>query len=236
MKLLRLLALLMCVAFASSGCVTAYDCGNQSEGDPKSFEACRQVKGTPAFHYCLDNHRYKTFAECAEHATKPGAENCVTRKAPRPEIFECLNGQGPALVSEKEKQRARPLPKLQLEDDPKPTSKGTGQFVTGIVFTAVGPALGLAAYVSLKNLDCQKEDEGKDRDECEDAKAEAPQAGVIYTGLGLGIGLPLLFSGIEKRRLYREWQERHPEQATTRLDLMPTVGGGLAALLTIPLD
>ncbi len=236
---MKALALFAVILFALTGCVTSYDCGMQTN-EPSSFDACRQAKGSGAYRYCTDNPRYKNFAECAQHATKDGADLCVTRKATRPEIHDCLNGKGPALVTETDRAKAKPLPKIKIVEDPQPASKGTGQFVTGIVLTAVGPGLGLLLLAASKTIDCTEEKDEDDRDICEDNKEAAPTGAVIYAGLGLGIGLPLLFDGIEKRRLYKEWLARHPEaHSSLRLNLLPLVKGGLAgvaAQLTYDLD
>lgn len=230
-----LVFLFFALVLALSGCVTGYDCGMQAD-DAMSFDACRQTKGTPAFRYCADNHRYKTFAECAQHATKDGAELCLSRRASRNDVYECLNGKGGPLVTKEEQAKAKPLPELKLDADPKP-SKGNGQFVTGIVFSSAGPALGLLAFAAGKSLDCSEEDDEDKKEDCEDQKAAAPANAIIFTGLGIGVGLPLLFDGIEKRRAYREWQERHPEaKASLRLHFSPLAHGGLAALLSYDLD
>lgn len=222
---------------ALSGCITSYDCGMQAENDVMSFQACQQTKGTPAYRYCIDNHRYKDFAACAKHATKDGAQSCVTKKAPRPEVYNCLNGKGPALVQDKDKEYAKPLPKLHLEADPKPASKGTGAFVTGIVLTAVGPVLGLAVLSYGKSLNCDDEKTDEDKKNCKATKASAPTGAAVYAGLGVGIGVPLMLHGLSQKQAYREWSERHPEaQAGLRLNLWPLSRGGMAAALTWDLD
>ncbi len=220
---------------ALSGCVTAYDCGMQAD-DAMSFDACRQTKGSPAYRYCTDNHRYENFAACARHATQDGAALCLSKRATRNEIHECLNGKGGPLITKEEEAKAKPLPQLKLEPDPMP-SRGNGQFVTGVIFTAAGPALGLLVYASGKSLDCSKDEDEEKQAECEDQKAGAPANAIVFAGLGLGVGLPLLFDGIEKRRAYKEWRDRHPEaRAALKLNLTPLAQGGLAALLTLDLD
>ena len=110
------------------------------------------------------------------------------------------------------------------EDEAGAPSKGTGKLVPGIVTASVGTGFGLL-LVALSRVNCN--DLTKDRDknddaenpsktdddvkDCEKLKPTYRKLGAASIVVGLGVGLPFIYFGIEDRKAYNQWKSQQPE-------------------------
>lgn len=96
-------------------------------------------------------------------------------------------------------QPAQPAPSMQTVNEPKPSS-GTGLIIAGSVVGGVG-VLNLATSPLCKVDDLIRDK--KLQDTCF-------AAALVFGGVLVSVGIPLLIVGLNKRSTYLEWKERHP--------------------------
>jgi hypothetical protein len=110
-------------------------------------------------------------------------------------------------------------------DEPGAPPRGTGKLVAGIVTTSVGAGLGIL-LLAYANIDCNsinKDDANssdtnkqKDREtdikDCKKGQKDAKVAGGVLFATGLGVGLPLMYFGIQDRKVYNDWKSGQPGQ------------------------
>jgi hypothetical protein len=101
-------------------------------------------------------------------------------------------------------------PDLAFADasDPNPGS-GAAQIVAGWIASGIG--LGGVAQVSACELDIENYDRGR--------PGKCRNVGIVLGVIGLGIGIPWLVFGYQKRRALRAWKARHGLSALPDLEL-----------------
>lgn len=104
-------------------------------------------------------------------------------------------------------------------DEPGAPPKGTGKLVGGIVAASVGTGIGLLSLIA-GSIDCddidkdnanttdeaKKADREKQVKDCKDQQPALRTAGGIFLAAGLGVGLPLIYFGIQDRKAYNAWK------------------------------
>jgi len=102
-------------------------------------------------------------------------------------------------ASEKNKDKNKDKDEDQDEDDNEEPSSGMGLLITGSILTVVG-ALNMASSAACRSDDL-----------IEDATAQDVCFGAALTfgGIITAVGVPLLITGILKRKHYNDWRERH---------------------------
>ena len=89
----------------------------------------------------------------------------------------------------------------------------------------VGTGLGIL-FLALASVDCnsinkddanssdvaKQEKRKTDVKDCKDQQPQAQATGIVFLAAGLGVGLPLLYFGIQDRKVYNQWKEGQPAQ------------------------
>lgn len=114
-----------------------------------------------------------------------------------------------------------------------PPPKGSGEIAGGIVMTSVGPSLALLALII--GPGCYDSSAV-----CEQNKRDLGLFELVTAGVGIGVGVPLIGRGVDKRHEWKQWktekdafdaEQGEKESSLWHLDLAPTSGRGLALVL-----
>ncbi len=131
-----------------------------------------------------------------------------------------------AQPTEKSDEPAQPKKKKKVvQDEPGAPPRGTGKLVAGIVTASVGTGIGLlsllAATIDCNDIDkddanssdeAKKKEREKNVKNCNDQKPQFRAVGGVFLVAGLGVGLPLIYFGVQDRKVYNEWKSGQPVQ------------------------
>ncbi len=159
--------------------------------------------------------------ESSETTTTPDVQPEPSSETTPVTVPETTSDSAPAEPTEQQTKKKKRV----VEDEAGAPPKGTGKLVAGIVTSSVGAGLGLL-FLAYANIDCnsinkddanssdtnkQKERETDVKD-CKDQQKPAKTAAAVFITAGLGVGLPLLYFGIQDRKVYNQWKEGQPAQ------------------------
>jgi hypothetical protein len=113
------------------------------------------------------------------------------------------------------------LPLCAYAQDAEPPSRGTGYIITGSIFTGVG----LLNFATAPLCGPLTDDGDPETTSDDDAADACFYASLVVGGVGVGVGIPLLVVGLQKRADYRRWEERNP--ALSRLRVLAGPRGGV---------
>jgi hypothetical protein len=115
--------------------------------------------------------------------------------------------------------------KKVVQDEPGAPPRGTGKLVGGIVTASVGTGIGLlsllAATIDCNDIDkddanstdeAKKKEREKSVKDCNDQKPQIRALGGVFLVAGLVVGLPLIYFGVQDRKVYNEWKSTQPAQ------------------------
>jgi hypothetical protein len=191
---------------------------------------------TPAFSQSEESRT--TESEAPSESEAP--EESRTTEA-QPEVAPDATEQPDAEENDLPKPEKAKKKRKKVVDEPGAPPRGTGKIVGGIVTTSVGAGLGILTLF-FANIDCndinkddadstdvdkQKERETNIKD-CKNGQKDAKVAGGVLMAAGLGVGLPLLYFGIQDRKVYNEWKAGQPAQEES------AYAPGRASLVFIP--
>lgn len=99
-------------------------------------------------------------------------------------------------------------------------SRGTGKVVGGILLTSIGPTIGgILLLLGLEAMpDCSGE-EGKYAEDCERRSSNASGlmlGGLAIGGASLGVGIPLIASGVSDRKKWKSWKTERVHEGQAR--------------------
>jgi len=192
---------------------------------------------TPAFGQSEDE---RSADSEAPRATAPAEESRTTDAQPEatPDTTEQPSD---AATDQAKPEKTEKKRKKKVVDEPGAPSRGTGKIVGGIVTASVGAGIGLLTLAYLL-VDCndidkddvdsgeadKQEDREKDIKRCNQLQKDAKVNGSLLTVAALGVGLPLLYFGIQDRKIYNEWKAGQPSQDES------VYAPGKASLVFIP--
>lgn len=169
------------------------------------------------------------------------SDDSGTTESEATEVAPNTTEQPPAENADQLKPEKEEMKRKRVVDEPGAPSRGTGKIVGGIVTTSVGAGLGIIT-LAFASIDCNdiNEDEknssdiGKQKErendikDCKNGQKDAKVTGAVLLAAGLGVGLPLLYFGIQDRKVYNEWKAGQPVQDES------AYAPGKASLVLIP--